>query len=51
MVAIIFKIPERCRNTYGLRYGESSPVEIIMKIDVAERAMFFFRDGGQNGHK
>ena len=30
----------------GPGYGESSPVEILMKINITEHAMFF-RDGGQ----
>ena len=50
MAAMSFKMPQigyllrshgDAENTYGPKHGESSPVEILMKIGLPERAIFF----------
>ena len=38
------------KNTCDSVCGKSSPVKILMKVDLSERAMFF-RDGGQKAQK
>ena len=51
MAAMIFKTSQisqflrshgDAENTYSPRYGESFPVAILMKIDIAKRAILFF---------
>ena len=37
-------------NTCGPRYGESSPIEILMKVDISNRVISF-REGGQKSQK
>ena len=50
MTAMSFKMPQigyllrshgDAENTCGPKHGESSPVEILTKIGLSERAMFF----------